>query len=256
MIRYTVLGLCIALLATVWATFLLDTRGITQAVSLLKSQAPLHVGIASAAIAVFALVIVMTPRLVSGKTPAAAATSSAPTGEPPVVTPKRVANRRLQLRDQIMQDIGNVLSSGLEVRHLMTDQLLSVPSDTKLADVRSIMEEEGIRHVAVSKAGEYGNIAGMISDRDVATRPGGYAMDIMTPAPMSICHGAKIQDAADVMTDRGISALLVKRGEIACGIITTTDLIIGLRATYDMLYTLVPDEQLAQAGNIGAPIHG
>ncbi len=247
MIRFGLVGLFLAALAVTWTVMLVDQQAINQVIQTVKDQSPRHVGFASLAVAAVIAALIFVPWSKSRDT-GAANSDNAPPDEPPVVTPKRVSNRRLQIRDQVTQDVGHILASGLEVRHLMSDQLVTVQADTKLSDVRKLMEDEGIRHLAVSKAGEYGNVAGVISDRDIITRRGGYAMDIMTPGGLSICHGAKIQDAIDMMTDRGISSLLVSRGEIMCGIITSTDLLIGLRETYEMLRGLVPDKELAAAG--------
>ncbi|MDA7978190.1 MAG: CBS domain-containing protein [Pirellulales bacterium] len=248
MLKNAIFWLSGAAVAATWALFLLDEHALDQAIQFVKSQRRLELTLASFVALTVGAAGFLLPRS-AGSAPKQVGDTSSPDAQA-VVTPKRVANRKLEVHDLIMQDMSAILSSGLEVRHLMSEELHSVQPDTKLAEVRRLMQEEGIRHLPVSKAGEYGHIAGIISDRDLASRPGGYAQDIMTPAPVTICHGAKIQQAVDLMADRGFNSLLVKRGELTCGIITTTDLIIGLRATYEMLRMLVPDEDLAAASAI------
>lgn len=248
--RTIIATIAITATAMLWVIYLIEHNLLTQGVNLIKAQEVRYLGIASGLALLVSTLLILAPKLMQAG--ASAATASAgpqqPEGEPPIVTPKRVSSRKLELQDRILEDAGQVLSLGLEVRHLMSEHLESVHPDTKLADVKRIMSEKGIRHLAVTKPGEYGHLAGIISDRDVVGRRGGYARDIMTPNPISICHGAKVQEAVDVMADRGFSCLPVRRGEIICGIITTTDLIIGLRATYEMLRTLVPDEEFAHVG--------
>lgn len=251
MARNAVLWICVIAVALTWSIFLVDDPSLARAIAFVKSQNVELLGIASAIAAAVALVLLLLPRLrnrTNTSSPSAPQNAEPGEAQPPCVTPKRVANLKLDIRDRLMQDVGSVLSSGIEVRHLMSDGLESVHPDTKLEDVKKLMEEKGIRHLAVTRPGEYGHLSGIISDRDVASRRGGYARDIMTPSPVSICHGAKIQEAIDMMVDRGISCLPVRRGEINCGIVTTTDMMIGLRATYELLRTLVPDEQFATVG--------
>ncbi len=250
MARNAVFWICVIAVAVTWTIFLVADRSLAHAVTFVKSQDIKLLGLASAITGAIGLAVLLLPQFLKkreGDAPKPPQNCEPGEAAPACVTPKRVANLKLEIRDRLSQDVGAVLSSGIEVRHLMSDQLESVHPDTKLDDVKKLMEEKGIRHLAVTRPGEYGHLSGIISDRDIASRRGGYARDIMTPSPVTICHGAKIQEAIDMMADRGISCLPVRRGEIICGIITTTDMMIGLRATFELLRTLVPDEEFACA---------
>jgi CBS domain-containing protein len=86
--------------------------------------------------------------------------------------------------------------------------------------------------------------------------------EVMTPDPISVMSDATLRDAAEIMRDREIGDVIVRKGNGAglCGIITDRDIVVGAIAegadpsttTVDEvcsheLVTLGPDDAIAEA---------
>jgi CBS domain-containing protein len=131
------------------------------------------------------------------------------------------------------------------VRDLASKNLIAVHWLDSLDRAYALMTTRGIRHLPVSD--DDGNIVGLISDRDFQRAmqidqpqfASGYVAqptfdqntavrDFMSWPVEAISETASVGDAAKLMIDKKISALLVTRGQAVAGILTTEDLLRAL----------------------------
>lgn len=85
----------------------------------------------------------------------------------------------------------------LLARDLMTAPVVTLPSDSTLADAWGLMQRRAFRHIPVTSV--HGTLVGMVSDRDLLH----HAPELITMANAS--HAAQ-RRLADIMTSRVISA--------------------------------------------------
>ena len=162
---------------------------------------------------------------------------------------KRQAIFRLLARDMdvLLQDCR------LEVRHIMSRQLTTVPLNATAEEVRRIMEEKKLRHVLVTDGGR---LAGIISDRDLAKRDAANARQLATLDPITVTPDTLVNPAITQLIRRRISCLPVVDGEELVGVITTTDLLLTLQCALQVLKrvagevqeTIAADERAATDG--------
>ena len=121
----------------------------------------------------------------------------------------------------------------------MSRDIVTVPPDTTLIEIRKRLQEGGFHHMLVVKDGE---LLGIISDRDVLraispfldtyseehrdvqtlARP---ASEVMRTDPITVEPETEIADAASLLLDHDISSLPVVDGTELVGIATTKDLL-------------------------------
>jgi acetoin utilization protein AcuB len=123
----------------------------------------------------------------------------------------------------------------IEVRDVMTRQVLTIDPYTPCDTARRVMEDKAIRHLPVLAGGR---LVGMVSDRDVRSAAAGGASTpvsrIMTRDPVTVSSATRVEDAARRMLDGRFGSLPVVDGDALVGIVTYTDL---LRAFVDVIET-------------------
>lgn len=124
-------------------------------------------------------------------------------------------------------------------------KLVVVSWTDTLEHAYAVMRGHGVRHLPVES--NDGNIIGIVSDRDfqramqvsqpafssgyapsAAFEPGAVVRDFMSWPVEAIDREQSIGEAARLMLDKKISALLVSRGDAVVGIVTTDDLLRAL----------------------------
>jgi CBS domain-containing protein len=115
----------------------------------------------------------------------------------------------------------------MEVRHLMTEDLTIVGRETPLAEVIELMSRKGFRHLVVGQAS--GEVLGVISDRDLRSRSGSTAGEIMSSPVRSVTPDTPAKTAISYLLQHHISCLPVVEGSRLCGMVTTTDLMLVLQ---------------------------
>lgn len=117
----------------------------------------------------------------------------------------------------------------MKVRDLMTAQPACAEPDTTVEEIASMMKEEDIGCVPV--VDEDGQVAGMITDRDIVLRciaegkdaSECRADDILSPQSVTIGPDADAQEAAGLMSDRQIRRLAVVEGGKLVGMLSLGD---------------------------------
>ena len=118
------------------------------------------------------------------------------------------------------------------VEDVMTKAIISVTNETTVFQVAKMMEQGGIGAVLVKKNG---NLSGIITDRDYATKIVAHNLPSDTPVEqimssplITINFDESISDAAERMTSKKIRKLAVTDNGNIIGLITSTDLVTQL----------------------------
>jgi CBS domain-containing protein len=118
------------------------------------------------------------------------------------------------------------------VKDIMTKAIISVNAETTVFQVANMMEHSGIGAVLVKKNG---NISGIITDRDYATKIVSHNLQsdtpvekIMTSPLITINFDESISAAAKRMTSKKIRKLAVTNNGNIIGLVTSTDLVTQL----------------------------
>lgn len=135
----------------------------------------------------------------------------------------------LRLYERVCREGGRVGETDPALEQLATTEIVSAAPDTTLGEVRTRMEELGVRHMPVL---EGDRVVGMLSDRDLRRARGSAApddlpvRDHMSTAVLTLPPGEKLSVAAALMAERKIGALVVCRdGDRAVGLVTLTDVL-------------------------------
>ena len=146
---------------------------------------------------------------------------------------ERIFDKR-QLIFRLMQLSKNALfESRVQVRHLMSRRVGTVLPNASVEEAVKLMRQRRVRHVLVCNP--KGHLVGIISDRDVRGKNASTVAELMTPHPITIAPDAAINPAITVMMRRGISCLPVLKQGRLCGVLTTTDLLLALQCTLQIL---------------------
>jgi acetoin utilization protein AcuB len=167
--------------------------------------------------------------------PGLAATAAAPDSLSEPLGPNPAMRKRQRVLSMIDQDVDLLLTNRLQARHLMTVSVETVrPGDT-VGQVRQLMRQARVRHVLVCD--ENRKLLGIISDRDVRSRSGNRAADILTPDPATICFAAPLTAVISEMLSRNVSCLPVLRGTELAGVVTTADILVAMHTAIEALET-------------------
>lgn len=115
------------------------------------------------------------------------------------------------------------------VEEFTTPNPLTATEDMSIDSLRELMEQGGVRHLPILRAGK---VVGLVSDRDVRVAQGlsdehkfqVCAADIMATDPVAVMATTPLDKVAYTMSDRKIGSVIVNEasGEFL-GIFTVTD---------------------------------
>jgi CBS domain-containing protein len=151
----------------------------------------------------------------------------------------RFVAKRQQILRSLTSEMGRLLQSNIEVRHLMTKRVSTVLPSATIEELTEKMSELDVHHLLVCAKDR--QLLGVISDRDLKKGKGKTARDIMTAQPLTVSPQALVRPAVTFMLDRHISSLpVVDEGKLV-GILTTTDLIMALQCTMQVVQQIATD---------------
>lgn len=160
----------------------------------------------------------------------------------------------------------------MNVRDLMTAEVLTVSPETPLKDVAAILAEHGISGVPVCDAG--GRVLGVVSEGDilfkeqgVRERHGGAlawlvdgsrwqdtlkasartAGEAMTSPAITITQDRPAAAAARIMLDRAVNRLPVVRDGVLVGIVSRSDLVRAFTRSDEEIVTEIREDVLRRA---------
>lgn len=157
---------------------------------------------------------------------------------PEQVQARFVAKRQQMLR-VLSHDMRQLVAGPMEVQQLMTQPVSSVLPSTPVEDVAAKLGQLEVRHMPVCSSD--GQLLGVVSDRDVRAARGKTAGVIMTAAPLTVEPRSQVKPAVTMMLERRISSLpVVDNGQLV-GILTTTDLVMALQCTMQLVQSIAAD---------------
>lgn len=119
----------------------------------------------------------------------------------------------------------------MRIPEVMNEQVQTVLPTMPAADAWELMQRRGIHHLIVKNGSE---IAGILSDRDLGSRPGAgfranlQVKEVMTTNVATIEPTDTVRRAANLMRGRTIGCLPVTRKGRLVGIVTVSDLLVLL----------------------------
>jgi CBS domain-containing protein len=132
----------------------------------------------------------------------------------------------------ISADMQVLLESRLEVRHLMSKRLTTVGPRDSFKAILETMTTQKLRHLLVC---EKEKLVGIISDRDLHKPNAQTAADLMTRNPYCVEPESAIVPAITQLMNKRISCLPVTSDGELVGVLTTTDLMMALQCTLQVL---------------------
>jgi len=135
------------------------------------------------------------------------------------------------------------------VRQLMTTKPATVTVSTPVAKLSQMMQDIRIRHLVVVKGEQ--ELLGIVSDRDVAQREGRTAADIMTRKPAIVTPDTPAVQAISAMLAGRFSYVPVVDAGKLVGVLTTSDLMMALHCTLQLLAQL-GESSFQEAAPVGA----
>ncbi len=156
--------------------------------------------------------------------------------------------KRQAMLQTLLGEADSLLKSQLRVQHLMTEHPLVLEPATPTEEIEQLAAERAIRHFLVCDDEQ--RLIGVISDRDLLGRAGPTAADLMTPRPHTVTPSTSLASAISLLLKHRISSLPVVRDGRPVGIVTTTDLVLSLQCTMQLLlrvaHTVQADPDWAQ----------
>jgi CBS domain-containing protein/uncharacterized protein (DUF2267 family) len=133
-------------------------------------------------------------------------------------------------------------------------RLVVLNADSPVLEAARAMEHNNIGAVFVQDGGR---IVGIVTDRDLAVRALGRALDpsstpisdIMTPSPVALDPKASHADAIRLMQDRNVRRIPLLDGERLVGVVTLDDLLLDEAAPLEELAAIV-EAQIGEGGPI------
>ncbi len=141
-------------------------------------------------------------------------------------------SKRQQVMQELMGDSDLLLKDGLEVRHLMTRNPVTIQPATTIEEMTKLMTDMRMHHLLVCNRA--GDVVGVVSDRDLRPTHGTTAQQVMSYPPLTCTSDTPISEAITFLRNENISCLpVVDHGEL-CGILTTSDLVLTLQCTLQL----------------------
>lgn len=160
---------------------------------------------------------------------------------PPELGHDELFVKRQQILRILATDMCALLESRLEVRHLMSRRLWIVSPETSRKEALKLMDEHKLRHLLVCD--ETGTLVGLLSDRDLRARTGSTARELMTTDLLSVEPQAQVQPAITLLINRKISCLPVTTNGVPVGVLTSTDLMMALQCSMQLLQKVAGEVQ-------------
>lgn len=150
-----------------------------------------------------------------------------------------ILDKRQQIYRILSNNMQALVESRMQVRHVMTNSVISVGPETSVETVVSTLTDKHLRHVLVCD--RKGSLLGIISNRDLTSAHGRSAADIMTENPCTVQHDDLVGPAITMLVKRRISCLPVIKDGKLCGVLTTTDLLMTLQCVIQVLHAIASE---------------
>lgn len=148
----------------------------------------------------------------------------------------------------------------MKIEEIYSREPVHIPCSCTLQDAAVQMRDKHVGALIVTEATSAGERAiGMLTDRDIvvnATASGHdpcetAVADVLTPDLVSIGTQDSVSDAMQSMLSHGVRRLAVLNGDTLVGVVSLDDIMGALAADWNMLATLIRNEQQRErAGHV------
>jgi predicted transcriptional regulator len=111
----------------------------------------------------------------------------------------------------------------------MSSDTIHVAPSASREEIAQVMREKGVHQLLVCDGD--GKLVGIINQRQLCAKRGDTARVLMDPPANTTTPDAPINQAITCLIQDRISCLPVLDGERLCGLISTTDMLLGLQCT-------------------------
>jgi CBS domain-containing protein len=151
------------------------------------------------------------------------------TAEIPFSIQVALFEKRQHLFHALMKDHGGLWQQGLQVRHLMSSDLLTVAPSASREEITQVMREKGIHQLLVCDGD--GKLWGIINQRQLCAKRGNTARELLDPPANTTTPDTPANQAITCLILERISCLPVLENERLCGLISATDMLLALQCT-------------------------
>jgi hypothetical protein len=154
----------------------------------------------------------------------------------PTLIPGCVFTKRQQTMAILLNRLGKEAFEEMKIGHLISKKVKSLPPSAPLEEVRRWFFTHHFRHILVCDSA--GELKGIICSRDMQRANRGTASDVMTTNLITASSHHLVGPTITMMMERRISCLPVVDNQRLVGVVTTTDLLIALQCTLQILQSL------------------
>ncbi|HNP84913.1 MAG: CBS domain-containing protein [Chloroflexi bacterium SZAS-1] len=111
----------------------------------------------------------------------------------------------------------------MQVREIMTSDVISVLEDSTIEDAARVLARHRISGLPVVNAA--GALVGLVTEYDFISKQGNTVADIMSRGVISITEDTNVEEVSHLLANRRIRRVPVLRGDRLVGIVSRSDLI-------------------------------
>ncbi len=131
----------------------------------------------------------------------------------------------------------------------MTAHVATALPSTPASEVTAQMKRLDIRHILICD--QNGQLLGVVSDRDLHDVAGKTAGKIMTHKPITVAPEMLVKTAITMMLEHHVSSLPVAEKGKLLGILTTTDMVMTLQCTMQLVEQMVKEMYVTTSPHAG-----
>ena len=152
--------------------------------------------------------------------------------------------KRQQILRLLTKDVKRLFESRIRACHLMSMRIVSVKPSARQKQVLDLMAKHRIRHILVCD--DENELLGVVSNRDFSNQAKNNvrAHELMTTNPTTVSPNTTINVAITMMTEKNISCLPVVENGRVKGVLTTTDLLLSLQCSLQLLMKVATNTEL------------
>ncbi len=129
--------------------------------------------------------------------------------------------------DLLRKVAGSFKKYDRKITEILTSSVQSINVHASILEASRLMSSHKIKRLPVLDGDQ---LVGIVTQTDLTRALAAYEMwrnvgAIMTPNVLTVPRKMTVGDAARLMTEHGVSCIVVKEGEVAAGIFTTRDLV-------------------------------
>lgn len=140
---------------------------------------------------------------------------------------RRTLTKRNSIFNCVDANLESILHGHALVGTYMSTDVVCIEPHVHKLDALAKMQEQGFRRFIVKR--KNGDLAGVVSKKDILSKPGERVSEVMTSEPKVTTPGAEIQTALSLLLENRISCLPVVDDGKFVGLLSVSDLLMVLQ---------------------------